>query len=234
MKLFIFALVSVAAISAAQAQLLSAPASNVDSSTLTNFAEARGRVASNSWREGLFASDNPSSSNTSNSVSAWTSNVSKQFTLSYDSTTSTFSWSVGNGATLTRTIDPGTGKDFVGFRFDAKSTAQAGKNNNTISLSNLSYQSNTSQSLSGVSASGANTVGQSYYFANGKAKSFTITGLATYTAAASSPAGINDDRLTFSFRAFSAKTTAPVPEPASMLALSAGVLALIRRRKKQA
>lgn len=232
MKFFAIILSSVIVVSAAQAQLLSAPAANVDATTLTNFAEARGRVASNSWKQGLFASDNPSASNTNNSVSAWTSSVSKQFTLSYDANTSTFSWKVGNGSTLTRTIDPGAGKDFVGFRFDAKSTAQAGKNNNTISLSGLSYQDTVSQSLSGVSASGANTVGQSYYFANGKAKSFTITGIATYTAAASNPAGINDDRLTFSFRAFSAKTTAPVPEPASMLVLSAGALAMLRRRKK--
>jgi PEP-CTERM motif len=229
--LSLFALLSVAAFS--KAGLLSTVPGKYDPSTLGSFAEGRGRVATNSWRQSLFGSDGPAAGSPNQLTgSNWTS---KSFTLSYTAATKTFSWTMpGTGfGTITRSLDViDAGEEFVGFRFDVKSTKDAGKNANFVGLSGLTYTAGgVASNLTDVSSSGGNTVGSGYFF-DKKVGDFTITGLATFTKAATNASGTNDDRDTFSFRALSAAPkAAPVPEPGTMLVLGLGAVAALKRRR---
>jgi hypothetical protein len=218
------------------AQLLTTLPAKYDAATLGAFAEARGRVATNSWKQSLFGTDGPVTGGAyQKNGSNWTSN---SFTLKYTASTKTFDWTMtGTGfATISRSISVADlGESFVGFRFDVKATKDAGKNSNFLGLSNLKYTAGgVDTALSDTSSSVGNTVGNPYFFKNAVGD-FSISGLATFTKAATNASGTNDDRDTFSFRALSAgEKPAPVPEPATMLVLGLGALGAIRRRATKA
>lgn len=231
LRILALGLVAGAIVGPAAAGIVNTIPSGVDVSTLESFSEARGRVASNSWRQGLFAGDNPNSSNTSNTVSSWTSGVGRTFTMTYTAATNTFTWKVGNGTTMSRVITAPVGKEFVGLRFDVKSVTQAGRNPNVLDLTNISYtDASGTTALANASSSGGNVVGPNYYFTDINTD-FTLTGTATWTRPANA-AGFTDDRVTFSVRGLAAEyeAPAPVPEPATMAVLGIGALALMRRR----
>jgi hypothetical protein len=226
-------LVGLNVVSLASAGLVNTLPSNVDADSLGSFMEARGRVGSNSWRQGLFGTTfDPA--NTNNTVSAWSSGVSKSWSLSYNATNKTFTWKVGNGTEITRSFEGDPLKDFVGLRIDVKSSAQTGRNTNTFAVSNVTYQdADGTFGMGNVSSNNGNVLGQPMYFTNGVAKSFTLSGLAMLTMAGSPAAALNDDRVTFSIRGLEANVSpvAPVPEPGTMAVLGIGLLGLWRRRK---
>ncbi len=218
--------------SASFAGIVNTPLTGTPLSTVGSFVEARGRVGSNSWKQGLLSNTFDATKTAGNAYSnVWTSGVKKSFTLSYTAATQTFSYQLGSGPTQSYVYAPGVGKDFVGFRVDVKSSAQSGKNSNSMKIDDMVYTDfSGATNIAAAESNGGNVVGPAYYFSQ-LGKDFTLTGTALYTKPANA-ASANDDRVTFSIRGLDAETPVqPVSEPANAAMVGLGLFAICRRKR---